>query len=130
MSSLFMLNLFSPCADAGNLALYWYCQKICSYLLYSSNNKKIGYYKTHIGNIGICALLSYIRLWIVLTVLPANRSHASIVFTQCFKNRLFTLLGRQVAPINVKFGTGSRLLSRHGERTAPVPNFTFNGAEM
>ena len=46
--------------------------------------------------------------------------HAGIVYTQRSKNRVFTPHGRDIAPINVKFGTG--------ERT--VPNFMFIRAEM
>ena len=51
-----------------------------------------------------------------------KRSHAGIVFTQWFKNWFFASQGRHVAPINVKFGMG--------DRTSPVPNFTFVEAEM
>jgi len=39
-----------------------------------------------------------------------KRSHAVIVFTRS-KNRFFALLGRHVAPINVKFGTGEPTFS-------------------
>jgi len=50
---------------------------------------------------------SYYSMWYYRQACT-KRSHAGIVFTQWSKNGFFAPQWRHIAPINVKFGTGSR----------------------
>jgi len=80
-----------------------------------------------VGIVGRAPAVDEKSVMFLLAGLRVAQRHAGIVFTQWSKNWFFAQQGRHVAPINVKFGTGSGPQVRS---PSPVPTFTFIRAKM